>query len=401
MRKLKQVLKIIIRYGLILINDALIQLPVHKSRVLFESFNGKGLTDNPKAIYDELLKEFPENRSQLVWGVKGEFYQAMTTRFPEAKIVKRWSLTWIWTSATAEYWIFNSRMPTWWKKNRRTTYVQTWHGTPLKHLALDMDQVKFPGNSRERYLAEFVKEADRWNYLVAANQYSADIFERAFSFHHQFLKTGYPRNDVLFQKNNVAAIAKLKQKIIGKSDCRVVTYAPTWREDDFIKVGHYHFRWHFDLGEMLRVLPDDVVLLIRPHYLVTDRIDISGYEDRVVVDSTSDMNEIYLVTDLLITDYSSVMFDFANLRRPMLFFAYDLDYYRDDLRGFYFDYYHELPGPIATTAADLLREVHQLAQNDFAILDQSRFNQFAKRFVQWEQGDAAQQIIKKIHYGRD
>ena len=185
MRKLKQVLKIIIRYGLILINDALIQLPVHKGRVLFESFNGKGLTDNPKAIYDELLKEFPENRSQLVWGVKGEFYQAMTTRFPEAKIVKRWSLTWIWTSATAEYWIFNSRMPTWWKKNRRTTYVQTWHGTPLKHLALDMDQVKFPGNSRERYLAEFVKEADRWNYLVAANQYSADIFERAFSFHHQ------------------------------------------------------------------------------------------------------------------------------------------------------------------------------------------------------------------------
>jgi CDP-glycerol glycerophosphotransferase len=121
----------------------------------------------------------------------------------------------------------------------------------------------------------------------------------------------------------------------------------------------------------------------------------------VVVDSTNDMNEIYLVTDLLITDYSSVMFDFANLRRPMLFFAYDLDYYRDDLRGFYFDYYHELPGPIATTAADLLREVHQLAQNDFAILDQSRFNQFAKRFVQWEQGDAAQQIIKKIHYGRD
>ncbi len=401
MRKLKQVLKIIIRYGLILVNDCLIQLPVHRGRVLFESFNGKGLTDNPKAIYDELLQEYPNRRTELIWGVKGEFYQELVTRFPEAHVVKRWSFAWLWASATAEYWIFNSRMPTWWKKNRQTTYVQTWHGTPLKHLALDMDQVKLPGNSRERYLKEFVRESDRWDYLVAANQYSADIFKRAFSFHHHFLKTGYPRNDVLFQQNNTSTITQLKQKIIGRPDCRVVTYAPTWREDDFIKVGEYHFRWHFDLGEMLQVLPEDVVLLVRPHYLVTDHIDVSEFEDRVVVDSTSDMSEIYLITDLLITDYSSVMFDFANLRRPMLFFAYDLDYYRDDLRGFYFDYYHELPGPIATTAPELLQEVRKLAQNDFAILDWQQFDRFAQRFVQWEQGDAAQQIIKKIHYGRN
>ncbi|ARW19580.1 CDP-glycerol glycerophosphotransferase [Pediococcus pentosaceus] len=152
---------------------------------------------------------------------------------------------------------------------------------------------------------------------------------------------------------------------------------------------------------MMGLLPEDVMLLIRPHYLVTDRIDIKGFEDRVVIDSTTDMNEIYLITDLMVTDYSSVMFDFAILKRPMLFFAYDLEYYRDYLRGFYFDYYTELPGPIVTDETHLLAEIDQLLQNNFAELDPERFNKFAKRFVSWERGTAAQQVIEKINYRRD
>lgn len=392
-------LKIIVRYGLILVNDLLIFLPVKRGTVLFESFNGKGLTDNPKAIYDEILKEKLADTNHLFWGVKSQFYASLIQQYPNAKIIKRWSLKWIWVSATANYWIFNSRMPTWWKKNSKTKYVQTWHGTPLKHLALDMDQVKLPGNNRDQYLAEFVKEANRWDYLIAANQYSENIFKRAFQFNNIFLETGYPRNDVLVQKNDQAHIEELKKKIIGNSNRRVITYAPTWREDDFISVGHYHFRWHFELKNLLKILPDDVMLLIRPHYLVSDQINITGFEDRVVVDSKSDMNEIYLITDLMITDYSSVMFDYAILKRPMIFFAYDLDYYRDDLRGFYFDYYTELPGPIVTDETQLLEKIGQLVQNDFKELELEKFAAFTKRFVSWEKGTASQQVIKQINYG--
>ncbi|WP_432749276.1 CDP-glycerol glycerophosphotransferase family protein [Pediococcus pentosaceus] len=401
MSSLKKQLKIIIRYVLIVINDILTLLPIKKGVVLFESFNGKGLTDNPKAIYDQLLEMDNQTAKLLYWGIKGQFFDEIVQQYPNAQILKRWSLKWIWISARANYWVFNSRMPTWWKKNRNTKYVQTWHGTPLKHLATDMDQVKLPGSTREKYLKEFVSEAKRWDYLVAANQYSEDIFKRAFRFRNQFLETGYPRNDILVQKNQPTEIKALKQKIIGNGEKRVVTYAPTWREDDFISVGHYHFRWHFSLKKMMGLLPEDVMLLIRPHYLVTDRIDIKGFEDRVVIDSTTDMNEIYLITDLMVTDYSSVMFDFAILKRPMLFFAYDLEYYRDDLRGFYFDYYTELPGPIVTDETHLLAEIDQLLQNNFAELDPERFNKFAKRFVSWERGTAAQQVIEKINYRRD
>ncbi|KRN94090.1 CDP-glycerol glycerophosphotransferase family protein [Pediococcus stilesii] len=399
MNSLKKTIKIWIRYGLIGLNSILTLLPTNEKRVLFESFNGKGLTDNPKAIYDQMVNDFPDATGQLFWGVKGQLYGDLTRKYPEAKIVKRWSLKWIWISATARFWIFNSRMPTWWKKNKRTVYVQTWHGTPLKHLALDMEQVKLPGNSREKYLTEFVKEAQRWDYLIAANQYSETIFKRAFKFQNVFLETGYPRNDVLIQKNTATDVKNLKRRMVGNPNLRVITYAPTWREDDFISVGHYHFRWHFRLEKIMNALPDDTILLIRPHYLVTDKIDISGFEDRVIIDSESDMNEIYLITDVMITDYSSVMFDFSILKRPMLFFAYDLDYYRDDLRGFYFDYYTELPGPIVQNEDELLEQIRSLVKTDFKEPDPKRFNQFAERFVSWEKGTAAKQVIQKVGYG--
>jgi CDP-glycerol glycerophosphotransferase len=398
MTNLKQQLKILIRYGLIGINNLLILLPIKKDTVLFESFNGKGLTDNPKAIYDEMIRQDPAAIKQLYWGVKGEFYHAIRQKYPEVNLVKRWSLKWIWVSATANYWIFNSRMPSWWKKNSKTHYVQTWHGTPLKHLAFDMDQVKMPGNDRANYLKEFGKETSRWDDLIVANQYSETIFKRAFKFKNRFLETGYPRNDRLVQDNRSATVMELKQKIIGDASKRVITYAPTWREDDFISVGHYHFRWHFDLAKLMADLPNDVMLLIRPHYLVTDQIDITGFEDRVIVNADADMNEIYLITDLMITDYSSVMFDFAVLKRPMLFFAYDLAYYRDDLRGFYFDYFTELPGPIASDEPALLTEIQRIVENDFKTTQSAQFNQFADRFVSWEKGTAAKQVIEQIHW---
>ncbi len=116
MSNLKKQLKIIIRYVLIVINDILTLLPIKKGVVLFESFNGKGLTDNPKAIYDQLLEMDNQTAKLLYWGIKGQFYDEIVQQYPNAQILKRWSLKWIWISARANYWIFNSRMPTWWKK---------------------------------------------------------------------------------------------------------------------------------------------------------------------------------------------------------------------------------------------------------------------------------------------
>jgi len=142
-------------------------------------------------------------------------------------------------------------------------------------------------------------------------------------------------------------------------------------------------------------------LIIRPHYLVKDAVDIRGYEDRVTVLADTDIAELYLITDLLITDYSSVMFDFANLKRPQLFFAYDLEHYRDQLRGFYFDYQKEIPGPLVTTANAFYEQLDGWREQGSFPAYQAQQDAFYQKFCDWEDGTASQKVASLIISGKD
>lgn len=174
---------------------------------------------------------------------------------------------------------------------------------------------------------------------------------------------GYPRNDVLYTGNTAENIAQIKQALFGFQPKQIIMYAPTWRDDSFSEQGKYKFEMPFDLKKFFENVDSNTLLVIRPHYLVKDRIDITGFEDRVKILADVDINQLYLITDLLITDYSSVMFDFANLERPMLFYPYDLAHYRDQLRGFYFKYDQaNLPGPMAENQADFYQALNEFTQ---------------------------------------
>lgn len=300
----------------------------------------------------------------------------------------------MWLTTRANFWVFNSRMPNWLKKNKDTIYIQTWHGTPLKKLGADIQEVAMPGNDTEKYKNNFIFEASRWDYLIAPNQYSEDIFKRAFQFKNTFLEIGYPRNDELVNnKNNQKLQDGLKEKIIGKKNGRVILYAPTWRDDYFIKKGNYKFYMPFSLEKIVNCLDQDDTLIIRPHYLVGDSIDIKGYEDRVKICIDENINELYLISDLLITDYSSVMFDFAILQRPMLFYPYDMAHYKEKLRGFYLDY-NEVPGPIAEDEENLYEFIRNfVSQGQFSEYD-SKKERFEQLFCSWENGGASQQVTQ-------
>lgn len=391
--------KILFRQVLILINNVLTHFPINSKQVLFESFHGSKINDNPYFIYKEIIKEHPEMYQKLFWGIKGSSLKMMRKQYPELQLIKRWSLKWVYISATANYWIMNVRMPTWWRKNKGTEYLQTWHGTPLKQLALDMDNIAIPGMNLEKYKKEFQSEASRWNYLIAPNEYTYKIFERAFKFKNTFLKTGYPRNDLLFQKNNEFYIRKLKNKLLGSKylDKKIITYAPTWRDHDSIDQGKYRFGWGFNLSNLMSKLPEDIVLVIRPHYLISEKINLDQYNGRVLDLRDVDMDELYLITDALITDYSSVMFDYSLLKRPILFFPYDFELYKKELRGFYFDYKTELPGPILYNETDLIKYIIQFKDNNFKIEDEDRYNQFLSKFATWENGTASEQVIEQIN----
>ena len=228
-------------------------------------------------------------------------------------------------------------------KRPGTTFIQTWHGTPLKKLALDMDTVHMAGEiGIEDYKANFKKNTKTWDYLVSQNHYSTQVFRRAFDFNKEMLEIGYPRNDILFKKDTPEDINKLKIQMGLPLDKRIILYAPTWRDNQYYGLGKYKFNPALDFSRLIEEF-DDTIILVKYHYLVVDSIDWGAYNGFIRPCKVSeDISLLYLVSDLLITDYSSVMFDYSLLRRPMIFYCYDLQEYKDSLRGFYFDFLDKL-----------------------------------------------------------
>jgi len=367
-RKISHLLKSAgLERGLHLLMRMMSILPVKKNRVLFESFLGKQYSDNPRAIFEELRASRPE--LELIWSHDG------TVRFPEGtQTVKRMTLRWIYLLATSRVWVSNSRLPSFLVKRKETTYLQTWHGTPLKRLALDMFDVQMANTTTERYKKDFQRESGKWDILVSPNPYSTSIFRRAFSFKGEVLEVGYPRNDLFYHpEKHPAILDKVKKHFQIGEGKKILLYAPTWRDDEYAEQGQYSFRLPFDLKAFEKRFGEDYVLLVRMHYLVGDRLDVSGVQSVRNASSYPDIAELYIASDALVTDYSSVMFDYAHLKRPMLFFAYDLEKYRDQLRGFYFDFEHDAPGPLLRTEEELFSAIAQLGAGDFDTAVAQRF----------------------------
>ncbi|ENQ3107024.1 CDP-glycerol glycerophosphotransferase [Bacillus sp. 491mf] len=370
-------------------------LPPKKNLILFESFSGKQYSCNPRAMYEYMLQNNMD--FQMVWSVKKDCIAV----FEEANIpyVKRFSIRWFILLARARYWVTNSRMPTWLPKPKHTTYVQTWHGTPLKKLAGDMKEVHMPGTTTEKYKHNFYREAQNWDYLLSPNAYSTKIFKRAFQFQKDVVEAGYPRNDFLYVNNNSKAIHALKKKNGLPVDKKIILYAPTWRDDQFYSKGRYKLDLQLDLGLLQETLGSDYIILLRMHYLVAEQFDLEQYSGFVYDFSHyRDINELYLLSDLLITDYSSVFFDYANLKRPIIFYTYDIDSYREKLRGLYFDLETEVPGPVVVNTEGVLAEILKFELNglgEFA----DKYNTFYNNYCYLEDGFASKRVVEKIFFG--
>ncbi|GGB32197.1 CDP-glycerol glycerophosphotransferase family protein [Virgibacillus dakarensis] len=367
------------------------KLPAKKNIVIFESFLGKQYSDSPRAIYEYMLKH--NLGYKMYWSADRRYIDSFKDK--NVNHVRRFSIKWLLLMATAGYWVSNSRLPLWIPKPKRTTYLQTWHGTPLKRLAADMDEVRMPGTNTVKYKQNFVKEANKWDYLVSPNAYSTEIFRRAFQFDRTMVESGYPRNDFLINFNNEQTISEIKNRCNLPLDKKILLYAPTWRDNQFYAKGKYKFDLQMDLDRMQEEFGEDYIIILRLHYLVAENLDLTGYEGFVYDFSHhEDIRELYLIADLLITDYSSVFFDYANLRRPMLFYVYDIDDYRDNLRGFYFDFETKAPGPLVKTTEEIIYEIKKIEQNGF--IPSEKTEAFYKRFCYLEDGNASERVVKEV-----
>jgi len=363
-------------------------LPSSKKLIVFESFLGKQYSCNPRAIYEYLKENHPDYI--MYWSVDPSFIKNFQGK--DLNYVNRFSLKWLFIMARAKFWVSNSRLPLWIPKPSHTTYLQTWHGTPLKKLAADIEEVHMPGTNTENYKSNFYKESRNWDYLVSPNRYSTDIFKRAFQFDKNIIESGYPRNDFLYTHNNPETILSLKKSFSLPLDKKVILYAPTWRDDQFYEKGKYKFDLKLDLNRLRQEFKDDYIVVLRLHYLVAENLDLSDFKGFAFDFSQyEDIRELYLISDVLITDYSSVFFDYANLKRPMIFYVYDIENYRDKLRGFYFDFERQAPGPLAKTNDEVIHLLKNTG-TDTSL----EYEEFNNRFCYLEEGASSKRVVEKV-----
>jgi len=211
------------------------------------------------------------------------------------------------------------------------------------------------------------------------------------------LEVGYPRNDSLLAADRDELAERVRRRLGLPAGKRYLLYAPTFRDDQVTaKKGRFGFELPFDLARAAARLGPDTVLLLRMHVVVSSQIEIPTELQGQVVDVSTypEIQDLYLISDAVITDYSSVFFDFALLRRPIVFFAYDLADYRDRLRGFYLDYPADLPGPVVTTEDELYDTLDDLDGVRERYAD--RYEAFLARFAPNDDGHAAQRVVDAV-----
>ncbi len=366
-------------------------LPKKQKQIIFESFHGKQFSDNPRAIYEYIQMHYPEYK--LYWSADRRFTDVFIGK--NVKYVRRLTPKWLYIMARSKYWVVNSRLPMWIKKPNNTVYIQTWHGTPLKKLGVDIEEVQMPDTNTEEYKRNFVYEANKWDYLISPNRYSTNIFNQAFQYKRQVIESGYPRNDYLLNQNNFQEITRIKSVLELPLDKKVILYAPTWRDNQFYSKGKYKFDLKLNLDLLQEDIGEDYVILLRMHYLVSENLDLSYYKGFVFDFSNyEDIRELYLISDLLITDYSSVFFDYANLKRPILFYVYDLEDYRDNLRGFYFDLEREAPGPLLKNTEEIISTIKDIEKIGFE--PNATTQLFYEKFCYLEDGSSTKRVVEKI-----
>ncbi|HKL79998.1 MAG TPA: CDP-glycerol glycerophosphotransferase family protein [Mobilitalea sp.] len=386
-KKLKKILKNRRALSKFLYTQTFIKKPMKENWILFESFFGKSYSDSPKYVYEYLAKNYP-GKYKFIWVI-----DKRSTKIPfKHKKIKRFGILYSYYLARCGYYVFNGRQPEWVRKRAGNIFLQTWHGTPLKKLVFDIEEVS---SATPRYKQQVYKQSRAWDYLIAPNAFSSETFRRCFMFDNRMLETGYPRNDILHSPDRDRISAKVKRKLGIPESKKTILYAPTWRDDEFYAKGQYKFELHLNLEYMRRELGEEYVLLLRTHYFIADSLDVSSLQGFAYnLSKYDDISELYLISDILITDYSSVFFDYANLKRPMLFFTYDLEKYRDVLRGFYFDIEKEVPGPLVYTTEEVVEAVRNV--KSIQIEYKQRYENFYGRFCEWEDGHASQKVVESV-----
>lgn len=368
---------------------------VDEHMILFSSFNGKFYTDSPKAIYSYMRGNDKYKEYKFIWAFNEPDKYKYLEDNENTTIIKQGTKQYEQYLSKAKYWIFNYRAADYQYPKKYQVFLQCWHGTPLKRLGYDLENPDNILNTKKEIRYKYRVDAKKFKYLLSPSKFSTNKFISAWNLKKVgkeacIIEEGYPRNDFLinYTKNDIQEIkAKLKVDNINK---KIILYAPTWRDNQHQSGIGYTYKTQVDFDILQRELGQDYIILFRAHYLVANDFNFKKYGGFVYdVSKVDDINELYVISDILVTDYSSVIFDYANLKRKIIFYMYDLERYENKMRGFYIDL-KELPGAITKNEKELVKEIYKkFDYND-------RYKIFNNKYNYLNDGKASERVIKRI-----
>jgi CDP-glycerol glycerophosphotransferase (TagB/SpsB family) len=358
-----------------------LRLPLDENLALFSAYWSRSVSCNPAAIDAELARLAPHIRR--VWAIRPDAVGGVPKGTDYVRVGSReyWSVM-----ARAKYLVNNVNFADAVVKRKGQVHLQTHHGTPLKTMGLD--QRNYPA-STDMNFAKLLERCDRWDYSLSSNQFSTAVWERVYPCSFVSLETGYPRNDILV--NATFTDVRRARTALGLADhTKAFLYMPTHRE---YQPG---FSPSLDLARLAEELGPDVTLMVRGHYFYGSSPHVTELRrsGRIVdVSGHLPVEELYLAADALITDYSSAMFDYVNLDRPVIIFAPDWDVY-SAVRGTYFNLLEESPGAVATSQAELIR---LLGSDEYdSAGNTERRAAFRRRFCEFDDGRAAERVVRRV-----
>ncbi|MCI9198317.1 MAG: CDP-glycerol glycerophosphotransferase family protein [Lachnospiraceae bacterium] len=357
--------------------------PVDERMILFESYLGRQYACSPRALYEELGRSGQDKNFRIVWAFEAPERYQEPFRGSHVLLVKYNSREHMKYYSRAKYWITNYRVPVHVRKKKEQIYVQTWHGTPLKMIGCDtVNHMEIPAANRRTH-GYYRRDGRQIDHLISPSPFYTEKVASAFAMDlhrtetaRKVLELGYPRNDLLFTFTD-EDVASVKKELHIPPDKKVILYAPTWRDDQHEAGVGYTYQMGLNMERLREGLSPDHVILFRAHYMICRLFDFEEYEGFLYdVSGYDDINRLYMVSDLLVTDYSSVFFDFANLKRPMLFYMYDHQIYKDKLRDLYFDV-EQLPGPVVREVKDISGDIRELERT---FVYDERYRAFNQKF---------------------
>jgi len=360
-----------------------LRLPLHADRAVFAAYWGRGHACNPGALETAFRTFAPQIRT--AWIARPEHHHTL----PAATRRLRPGTAAYWTAlARSKYLVNNVNFDRRLVKRSGQIMIQTQHGTPLKHMGLDLQER--PAAARNMDFAELLRGVDKWDYVLSANRHTTLTWERVYPGNYTTLAYGYPRNDV-FQRATSTDVARLRESLGIPEDSVALLYAPTHR--DYRRTQ----RATLDLERVLRRLGPRFVVLARAHYSHDGPL-VPGSNRVIDVTDHPSVESLCLASDALITDYSSLMFDYANLDRPIVVHTDDWEAY-EAARGTYFDLRAFPPGAVARSEDELI-DIFATGHWRGSRSAQLRAA-FRERFCPYDDGRAAERVVRRVVLGED